>query len=398
MAPAAHGRRNRLTARRGASPCPRCQQEKVGFLLDSPPERGTGLISPPRTHLRSAHAPSGLPLSVFPLALCSQTVEPVLIDPLPYLCLCLSLSFTFIGSCQLPLLSLALMSSSSLDSQTGPVDPFQSPHELCEACVDYVLENVNTVQYLIQSIEGITGKPFSRDRIKCLPAVPYRPQRPQPVKEEAKRAVTPDARRNEATGKVVPGALTLSPDKVFAGYMWRRARPDCEKGDIVLVEEHLPQVKKLSDVAQENKEARKRGPTTTKALLEQEYRKALNQAERNLRHELIHAFDDARGFVESADCTHQACSEIRAARLSGDCFAGEEAKKGRFAFFQGGLQCVRRRATMAVEMNPVCRGFSERAVETVFQRCYSDYEPYVAPVYALGSYGDDRFENGTLKL
>lgn len=195
--------------------------------------------------------------------------------------------------------------------------------------------------------------------------------------------------------------MGLDPRQVFAGYMWRRARPDCQKGDIVLIQEHIPQStthKKLPDT---DANGSKTSSLATFqhvggiADLQTHHAAALEHVERNLRHELIHAFDDARGYIESADCTHQACSEIRAARLSGDCFAGEEIKKGRFDMLQGGLRCVKRRATTAVEMNPVCRGFSERAVETVFQRCYSDYEPFAAPVYAMGSYGERMFENAT---
>lgn len=282
------------------------------------------------------------------------------------------------------------MSSSPPTSASSPAPRFANAHDLCEASVEYVLEHVNTVQYLLQSIEGITGHPFTRDRIKCLPAVPSLPYPRQQRVPRSPRSTSPEKENHTAAA---PGSLTLRPDLVFAGYMWRRARPDCDKGDIVLVEDHLPQSKDL-----DAKTTTKGAPASRTELLTKGYQKVLQQTERNLRHELIHAFDDARGFVESADCTHQACSEIRAARLSGDCFASEEAKKGRFSFFQGGLQCVRRRAVLAVEMNPVCKGFSERAVETVFQRCYSDYEPYVAPVYALGSYGEESFANSTLKL
>lgn len=300
------------------------------------------------------------------------------------------------------------MSGAATESSS---EGFRTAHDLCEAAVDYVLENVNTVQYLLQSIEGITGAPFPRDRIKCLPAVPLEMQRYRRGGGGLALTAPGTAKATKADASApTTAALIMRPDQVFAGYMWRRARPDCDKGDIVLVEDHLAwkngpstggdgdDAKKATAAAQSASPQQVGATISRRDLLERDHKKALTQTERNIRHELIHAFDDSRGFVESADCTHQACSEIRAARLSGDCFAGEEAKKGRFTFFEGGVQCVRRRATMAVEMNPVCRGFSDRAVETVFQRCYSDYEPFAAPVYALGSYGTEMFENGTLKL
>ncbi|KAG5465467.1 hypothetical protein CUR178_00171 [Leishmania enriettii] len=278
------------------------------------------------------------------------------------------------------------------------VDSLYSPHEVCEAAVDYVLRNVNTVQYMIQSIEEITGKPFLRNRIKCLPA--------------ASRA---EASRSRLTG--------LSPDRVYAGYMWRSARSDCEAKDVVLLEDHVARLyntrhaaaflekeKGVDEMATSSLRTSQAAaaaasppptpatPSRLERLLEGSQRPVLEQVERNIRHELVHAFDDARGVIESSDCVHQACSEIRAARLSGDCFVGQEMRKGRFNFFEGGQKCVRRRAVIAVDRNPVCRGFSERAVDTVFHKCYSDYEPFAAPIYALGSYGYTQFANGTLKL
>ena len=39
-----------------------------------------------------------------------------------------------------------------------------------------------------------------------------------------------------------------------------------------------------------------------------------------LVHELVHAYDHCRGAdLDWTDCEHHACSEVRAASLSGDC-------------------------------------------------------------------------------
>lgn len=262
-------------------------------------------------------------------------------------------------------------STPSSTSTSSEVDALAyHPHDICEAAVNIVLRQVNTIQYLLQSVEQVSGQPFTRDRIKCLSASPS----------------------SSGNG--------LTAERVYAGYMWRSVGPQSRAKDIVLLEEHVFRL--FNSKAAAAAEEKNSGSTIvtevekTEQMLLASQQSLLHQTERNLRHELIHAFDDARGIIESADCLHQACSEIRAARLSGDCFMSQEARKGRFNFFDGGQKCVRRRAIMAVDRNPVCRGFSERAVETVLQKCYSDYEPFAAPIYAMGSYGDEQFPNETL--
>eukprot|EP00758_Cryptobia_borreli_P010050 Tbor_TRINITY_DN5529_c1_g6::TRINITY_DN5529_c1_g6_i1::g.12947::m.12947/K18156/ATP23, XRCC6BP1; mitochondrial inner membrane protease ATP23 len=109
-------------------------------------------------------------------------------------------------------------------------------------------------------------------------------------------------------------------------------------------------------------------------------------AERFLKHELVHAFDDARGVVDPSDCFHNACSEIRAARLSGDCAISKEFMGGNIDIMSSGLRCVHKRATMAVENNPICRGFGDRAVEKMMPKCFSDYQPFVAPINFVGNF------------
>lgn len=192
----------------------------------------------------------------------------------------------------------------------------------CEKFIDDVVAEVNTVQYLMWTINEIGGR-MDRSMIKCIES---------------------DAARND--GSVASSA-------VQAGYLWGPSGKSLKKGEIALRADKI----------------------TSKEL-----------AERNLRHELIHAFDDARGFVDPQDCLHHACSEIRAARLSGDCLGYEVAQNWSDPM-SSGLQCVRRRAVVAVDSNPVCRSFAERAVEKMFPKCYGDNEPFVAPIYGMGNYG-----------
>eukprot|EP01059_Diplonema_ambulator_P023436 TRINITY_DN3892_c0_g1_i1.p1 TRINITY_DN3892_c0_g1~~TRINITY_DN3892_c0_g1_i1.p1 ORF type:complete len:232 (+),score=13.08 TRINITY_DN3892_c0_g1_i1:65-760(+) len=100
-----------------------------------------------------------------------------------------------------------------------------------------------------------------------------------------------------------------------------------------------------------------------------------------LRHELIHAFDDARAYVNPSDCHHHACSEIRAARLSGECALGEELLRGKSLSGDGGSltlgqQCVNRRANLSVSRNPACSRVSQQAIQTVWEACVADTAPY----------------------
>lgn len=218
----------------------------------------------------------------------------------------------------------------------------ESPKAICEKFVDDVLRTVNTVQYLFVAINKIGGN-MSRERIVCI----------EPTTPAAK--LQPLANNGESTSPASSAPVVnqvQSSHKVQAGYIWENSK-DLKRGDIALRADHIT---------------------------------SLELAERSLRHELVHAFDDARGFVDPQDCLHHACSEIRAARLSGDCLGFEMAQNWSDPV-SSGLQCVRRRAIMAVDNNPVCRSFSERAVEKTFPVCYSDHEPFVASIYAMGNYG-----------
>jgi inner membrane protease ATP23 len=50
-----------------------------------------------------------------------------------------------------------------------------------------------------------------------------------------------------------------------------------------------------------------------------------------LTHELLHAYDHCRAAnLDWTNCEHHACSEIRAANLSGDCHWKRELNRGNF--------------------------------------------------------------------
>ncbi|KAG8383376.1 hypothetical protein BUALT_Bualt04G0006100 [Buddleja alternifolia] len=95
-------------------------------------------------------------------------------------------------------------------------------------------------------------------------------------------------------------------------------------------------------------------------------------------HELIHAYDDCRAAnLNWRNCAHQACAEIRASHLSGDCHYIREFLRG-FAKFRGHEpDCVRRRATKSVRANPRCsEAMTKLAMQGVWDTCYNDTKPF----------------------
>ncbi|EIW68181.1 hypothetical protein TREMEDRAFT_32489 [Tremella mesenterica DSM 1558] len=100
--------------------------------------------------------------------------------------------------------------------------------------------------------------------------------------------------------------------------------------------------------------------------------------EDTMTHELLHAFDHCRFKVDWNNLRHMACSEIRAANLSGDCRWMREINRGFMGFSKQHQTCVRRRAVLSVEMNPSCssREQAEQAVNEVWDSCFKDTRPF----------------------
>eukprot|EP00292_Cryptomonas_paramecium_P021834 CAMPEP_0113709196 /NCGR_PEP_ID=MMETSP0038_2-20120614/29430_1 /TAXON_ID=2898 /ORGANISM="Cryptomonas paramecium" /LENGTH=162 /DNA_ID=CAMNT_0000635041 /DNA_START=69 /DNA_END=557 /DNA_ORIENTATION=+ /assembly_acc=CAM_ASM_000170 len=113
-------------------------------------------------------------------------------------------------------------------------------------------------------------------------------------------------------------------------------------------------------------------------VLCQNHLRNLEHTELTLTHELIHAYDDCRAYLNWSNCYHHACSEIRAASLSGDCKMLQEFGRGHTNFQGQGKVCARRRAILSVAMNPQCsgEGVAAAAVDKVFDRCYRDTAPF----------------------
>ena len=72
-------------------------------------------------------------------------------------------------------------------------------------------------------------------------------------------------------------------------------------------------------------------------------------------HELIHAYDKCRVKQLTTDnCKSHACTEIRASTLSGECNWIHEVFRGHPQYKLGHRDCVKRRATKSVSLNPYC--------------------------------------------
>jgi inner membrane protease ATP23 len=106
------------------------------------------------------------------------------------------------------------------------------------------------------------------------------------------------------------------------------------------------------------------------------FRLSKNHVERTMLHELVHAYDHCRVELDPNNCEHIACTEVRAAHLSGDCDLKNELERRNFAFKGQGSACARRRAELSVASHPQCAAKAAETVEAVFDKCYSDTAPY----------------------
>ena len=101
-------------------------------------------------------------------------------------------------------------------------------------------------------------------------------------------------------------------------------------------------------------------------------------ASTTLVHEAVHAYDQCRARVDWSNCVHHACSEIRAAALSGDCsFQREVLLRKNVGLARQFQRCVRRRAEISVAMNPNCDKLAAKAaVDRAWNSCYDDAAPF----------------------
>lgn len=102
-----------------------------------------------------------------------------------------------------------------------------------------------------------------------------------------------------------------------------------------------------------------------------------------LAHEMIHAYDHARYKVDPNNMRHQACTEIRASMLSGECrFTQEFFARGQWKIASQMQECVRRRAVKSLLARPVIQQSkdpekrAEKEVDAVWESCFVDTRPF----------------------
>ncbi|GBG26157.1 Mitochondrial inner membrane protease ATP23-like [Hondaea fermentalgiana] len=103
--------------------------------------------------------------------------------------------------------------------------------------------------------------------------------------------------------------------------------------------------------------------------------------ERTAAHELIHAYDHCRAKLDWQNCLHLACTEIRAANLSGDCTMKAEMGRGQFSIKGQGERCIRRRAELSIAGHEHCKDIAKAAVDKVFDKCIADRAPFIGKFY-----------------
>lgn len=122
-------------------------------------------------------------------------------------------------------------------------------------------------------------------------------------------------------------------------------------------------------------------------LLCANHMKSKSHLEDTLAHEMVHAWDHLKFKVGSDNMRHQACTEIRASTLSGECrFTKEVWGRGQWTLVQQMQECVRRRAVLSMMGRPSIRAKeqngdrgkaeAERVVGEVWESCFNDTRPY----------------------
>ncbi|KAI8894336.1 peptidase M76 [Globomyces pollinis-pini] len=99
--------------------------------------------------------------------------------------------------------------------------------------------------------------------------------------------------------------------------------------------------------------------------------------EDTLAHEFVHAYDHATINLNWNNKRHLACSEIRAANLSGECRFTKEVRRGYLGLAKQQQSCVKRRAILGL-LQGGCktRQEAEEAVRSVWDSCFYDNTPF----------------------
>lgn len=96
---------------------------------------------------------------------------------------------------------------------------------------------------------------------------------------------------------------------------------------------------------------------------------------------LLESYDYCRANYNSQDLSHLACTKVRAANLT-SCSYFETFKNSFFKIDNSRKECVRQKAALSLQ---TVRNVSEeealKAVDSVFDKCYNDLEPFGRRVF-----------------
>lgn len=101
--------------------------------------------------------------------------------------------------------------------------------------------------------------------------------------------------------------------------------------------------------------------------------------EDTMAHEMVHAWDHLKFKVEAENLRHQACLEIRASTLSGECrFSREFFTRNQWRITEQLQHCVRRRATLSLMARPGIKdqAHAGKVVNEVWESCFRDTRPF----------------------
>ena len=102
------------------------------------------------------------------------------------------------------------------------------------------------------------------------------------------------------------------------------------------------------------------------------------RVQETLAHELIHAYDMCTAHMSpDSECLHHACTEIRAANLSGQCNIRNRLRHTKWNQLRKHHQeCVRSSASQSIAARPICRGRVEESIAAAWPSCYKDTRPF----------------------
>ncbi|KAF2475668.1 mitochondrial inner membrane protease-like protein ATP23 [Lindgomyces ingoldianus] len=101
--------------------------------------------------------------------------------------------------------------------------------------------------------------------------------------------------------------------------------------------------------------------------------------EDTMAHEMVHAWDHLKWKVDEGNLRHQACLEIRASTLSGECrFTREFFTRDQWRITEQLQRCVRRRATISMLARPGIKDdvHAAKVVNEVWESCFNDTRPF----------------------